>query len=262
MAFSGTATSSATQSATSGAVNSGDLVNIRAGDPAQERWPGSVNPTDYADAGPDFAIEEPVSGSWMLSDFSGSVPEEVPGGGYQDTSWTTGTDGPMVPWDSNAGAPFAGSKAVNPDLHAEDTGAVYVAQHVAPAFIGRLTRRVTRGQTYNREYAFDATTGEYVPAPNGRTNIDQAQDWNPSPFDGGGYDPWQPGYAERPILNNVAYTVTPVTSVGTAQGVAGDLPDRSQFQAYQASTYEAPADPAVYPASTPATDSGSGWFLG
>jgi hypothetical protein len=255
------ATSAVTQAATP-AVNSGDLVNVAAGNPAQERWPGSVDPSQYTDAGPEYPIAGPPAGSWMADEFGGSVPHAEQGGGIQDMSWTTGTDGPMVPWDSSAGAPFAPSGALNPDLHGQDTGAVYQNQHVTPAAIGTLTRTTGVGQTYNREYAFDPVTGMNVPAPNGRVDYDQRQTWDPSPGDGGGYAPWDPGYAERPILLNVAYQATPVTEVPDVYGVSGALPDRAPFNAYTAESYESPADPVVNQPATPAANTGGGFLLG
>jgi hypothetical protein len=254
-------TSAATPAATP-AVVLGDLVNVAAGKPAQERWPGPVDPSQYTDAGPEYPIEGPAYGTWMADDLGGSMPESAQGGGIQDTSWTTGTDGPMVPWDSSAGAPFAPSGALDPDLHGQDTGAVFVNQHATPAAIGTLTRTTRTGQTYNREYAFDAVTGMYVPAPNGRVDYDQRQDWDPSPGDGGGYAPWDPGYAERPILLNVAYQATPVTEVPGVYGVSGALPDRAPFNAYSAESYESPADPVVNQPAAPADDIGGGFLIG
>lgn len=253
---------SATTPAATSAVITGDLVNVAAGTPAQERWPGSVDPTQYTDAGPTYPVEGPAYGSWVLDAPTGSVAEVEQGGGIQDTSWTTGTDGPQLPWDSAAGEPFAPSGAVNPELHGEDTGAVFQNQHATPAFIGSLSRQTGIGQTYNRVYAFDATTGMLVPAANGRIDYDQAQRWDPAPGDGGGYAPWDPGYAERPILLNVAYQATPVTEVPDIYGVAGQLPDKSPWNAYQAESYESPADPVVNQPAAPAASSGGGYLLG
>lgn len=251
---------SVTPAATS-ATASGDLVNVETGYPAATRWPGSVDPSTYTDAGPEYPLEGPPAGPWVLDDFTGTVPEMASGGGIQDTSWTTGTDAPMVPWDSSAGPPFAGSAAADPDLHGEDTGAVYQAQHVPPAYIGTLQRQTIIGQTYNREYQYEPVNGQYVPVPNGRQNLDQRQVWNPAPGDGGGWAPWDPGYSERPIYNNVAYQATPVNTVPTPYGVSGDLPDRSTWS-YPAAAYEAPADPVVNEAPAPVQDTGGGWLLG
>lgn len=254
-------TSAATAAATP-AVNYGDMVNVAVGSPAQERWPSAIDPSQYTDAGQQYPIEGPPSGPWMLADSIGSVPEEMPGGGIQDTSWTSGTDGPQVPWDSSAGPQFAPSGAVNPDLHAQDTGAVFQAQYSAPPSIGQLQRHTGTGQTWNREYAFDPVQGMYVPAVNGRTDMDQMQTWDPAPGDGGGYAPWDPGYAERPVLLNVAYTATPVTTEANVYGVSGDLPDRAPFNAYDAQSYEAPPDPIVNQPAAPAASSTGGWLLG
>lgn len=260
MAISG---ASITPAATAATGDFGNLVNVPVGYPAQEKYPGSVDPAQYTDAGPAYPVEGPTSSPWTLDDFTGSLPDDPEGStGIQDTSWTTGTDGPMAAWDSSAGAPFAPSGAVNPDLHGQDTGAVYQAQHVPPAFIGSLKRQVITGQTFNREYAFDPVQGMYVPAPNGRQNLDQRQVWDPAPGDGGGWAPWDPGYSERPIMNNLAYQAYPVTSEASVYGVSGDLPDRAPFQDYAATVYEAPPDPSVGQAQAPAASMGGGWLLG
>lgn len=254
---------SVTPAATAAAAGSGNLVNVAVGYPAPETYPGPVDPVQYTDAGPAYPVEGPAAGPWVLDDWTGSVPVQAPGGGTGDTSWTTGTDAPMTAWDSSAGAPFAPSGALNPDLHGQDTGAVFAAQHVPAAFIGSLTRHTGTGQTWNREYAFEPVQGQYVPAPNGRTDMDQAQYWDPAPGDGGGWAPWDPGYSERPVLNNLAYQATPVTQTEGIYGVSGDLPDRSQWQAYAAQAYEAPPDPAVASPGVPAASlGGGGWVLG
>ena len=258
------ATQSSTTSATVAATVPfpGDLVNDPVANPAQERYPGSVDPTAYVDKGPSYTLEGPVNGPWVMNEFSAPIPNIESGGGIEDYAWTTGTDGPMVPFDSNAGEPFAPSGHIHPWLHGEDTGQVFIDSHVVPAAVGAIRRTTKIGQTYNREFQFDPVTGEYVPAPNARTNMDQRQTWDPSPHDGGGYAPWDPGYAERPIYNNVAYQVTPVTTVDNQYGVSGDLPDRSQYQAYLASSYEAPPDPIVNQPATPAASTAGGWLLG
>lgn len=259
MGFSG---ASVTPAATPSTGDRGNLVNIATGWPAPARWPGPVDAAQYTDAGPGYPLEGPAAGPWVLDDFAVPVGEVLPGGGIQDTSWTTGTNGPQLPWDSAAGAPFAPSGAVNPDLHGQDTGAVFQAQHVAPAFIGSLRREAIPAETFNREYAFEPVQGQYVPAPNGRLNLDQRQVWDPSPGDGGGWAPWDPGYAERPVLNNVAYQAVPVTVTESVYGVSGALPDRSQWQAYPAAAYEAPPDPAVGTQPAPAAGGAGGWLLG
>lgn len=253
---------SATTPAAAAAVSTGDLVNVAAGNPAQERWPAAIDPAQYTDAGPEYPIEEPVYGSWLAPEYGGSLPYVSPGGGIQDTSWTTGTDGPMMPWDSSAGQPFAPSGALDPDLHGQDTGAVFAAQHVVGAEIGQLRRQTIPGQTWNREYIFSPVDGMYVPAPNGRIDYDQRQPWDPAPGDGGGYAPWDPGYAERPILNNVAYQANPVTEVPSPYGVSGSLPERSPFNAYPAQSYESPPDPIVTQPGAPAPGTGGGFLLG
>lgn len=263
MTFAGAATSSATTAAATAAVDTGNLVNIPAGTPAQERWPGALDPAQYQDAGPAYAIEGPPADPWILTDFGpGQAPDLLAGGGVQDVAWTTGTDGPQAPWDSAAGQQFAPSGALPPQLHGADTGAVWINQHVVPAAIGQLLRAAIPAQTWNREYAFDPVTGEYVPALASRMNLDQQQRWDPSPHDGGGWAPWDPGYAERPVLLNVAYQATPVNPVTGPQGVAGALPERSPFNTYNAVTYAAPPDPIVNPPAAAAVTPGGGWFLG
>lgn len=252
---------SAAAPAATAAVTPGDLVNVAAGMPAAQRWPSAVDPAQYTDEGPGYPVEGPPYGTWMADEYGGSVPVQAPGGGIQDTSWTTGTDAPMVPWDSSAGAPFAPSGALDPDLHGSDTGAVFAAQNSVPAAIGQLTRTTRAGQTWNREYAFEPVNGQLVPAANGRADYDQRQDWDPAPGDGGGYAPWDPGYAERPVLLNVAYQATQVNESDGIYGVAGQLPDRSPFNAYQAAAYESPPDPVIAqpaPSGTPA----GGFVLG
>ncbi len=262
MPISGAATTSASTAAATPAVDSGDLVNLPAGDPATERWPGANDPGQYTDAGAAYPIEGPPYGSWFAEPFATVLPEGAPGGGIQDTSWMTGTDGPIAAWDSNAGAPFAPSGAPPAELHAEDTGAVFKALYAVPAAVGEITRTSVPGQTYNREYAFDPVTGENVPARNGRMNLDQRQVWDPAPGDGGGWAPWDPGYAERPIYNNVAYEATPVNNTASYLSVSGDLPDRAPVQDYVAASYEAPPDPIVNQPAAPAASAGGGWLLG
>lgn len=241
----------------------GDYVNIPVASPTTERWPGAVDPTQYTDEGPAYAIEGPVPGGLAASPYGTTEPLPGSGGGILDTTYLWGTDGPMVPWDSSAGEPFAPSGALNPELHADDgTGAVAAAQTVVPAFIGDQRRVTPTGQTYNREYAFENTNGMNVPEANGRIDWDQMQTFDPAPGDGGGYDPWQPGYSERPILLNVAYQATPVNDVPSEQGTFGPLPDRSPWQAYQAQTYLAPADPIVNQPAPPSASNSGGWLLG
>jgi hypothetical protein len=257
----GSSVTPAATAAATPAVDSGDLVNVAAGSPAAEGWPGAVDPSGYTDAGPAYPIEGPPYGSWFAEPFATVLPEQAPAGGIQDTSWQTGHDGPQAAWDSSAGAPFAPSGPAPAELHAEDTGAVYANQHVVPAEIGQLRRETRTGQTWNREYAFDAVDGQNVPARNDRVDFDQRQPWDPAPGDGGGYAPWDPGYAERPIQLNVAYEATPVSESGM-YGLAGGLPDRSPYQAYAASAYEAPPDPIVNQPPAPAGDVAGGWLLG
>jgi hypothetical protein len=266
MAFSGKATTSATTPAATSVLNSGDLVNVPVAYPSQERYPGGIDPSQYTDEGPEYPIEGPPAGTWTLNDWPGKIPPSPEGGGIQDTSWMSGTDGPQVPWDSVGGGPTVVNLSYpgpnDPALHGEDTGAVYQAFHATPANIGSITRRTILGETMNREYAFDPVTGEYVPQPNGRSNMDQIQFWEPNPIDGDA--PFYPGYAERPIFNNVAYEATQVNEIPSPYGVAGQLPDRSPYNDYAATAYTSPADPSVSqpPAASDTSSSGGGWLLG
>lgn len=260
MTVKGAATRSSTTAAaaTSTAASPGDLVNVAVGFPAPQRWPGPVDPAQYTDAGPPSPITGPPADPWILNDWVSDVPPEIQGGGVQDTSWTTGTNGPQAPWDSNAGPAFAPSGAAPPELHGQDTGAVWQAQHVVPAAIGRLVRASIPAQAFSRTYAFDPVTGENVPVLAGRMNLDQQQRWDPAPGDGGGWAPWDPGYAERAVQQNLAYQATAVRSGASPQGVSGDLPDRSPWNAYAAETYAAPPDPVVNPPAAAA----AGDFIG
>lgn len=249
------ATSAATPAAASAADPGGQLTDVPAGEPAAERYPGAVDATQY---GPGSSTTPgtpagPPYGSWGAEPFTATLPEQAPGGGYQDTSWQTGHDAPQADWDSSAGAPFAPSGPASPELHAEDTGAVYHQEHVIPAAIGSLTRHTMTGQTWNRVNPTQDAHGRTE--PNGRTDLDQQQ-WH----DPDGYDPWQIPYAERPILNNLAYAAVPSSAEG-GYAASGALPDRSLYNDYAAVAYESPADPAVTTA-TPTSDPGigGGWL--
>lgn len=252
--------SSVTSSVTPAAVPV-DLVNVATGSPAQERYPGALDASLYTDAGPSYPIEGPVAGDQGPQPFGAETPAETGGGGIIDLSFTSGTDGPQESFGDSQQTQVALSYpgARPPELHADDgSGAVAAAQSVTPAFIGRLVRKVIFGQTYNREYADGDTP--YNPTSNGRQDMDQQQWWDPAPGDGGGYAPWDVPYAERAVLQNLAYQSTPVTDVPSSYGVYGDLPDRSQWNSYPAEAYMAPADPQV---NQPAPDSGytSDWVM-
>lgn len=236
------------------AVDPVDLVNVPAGQPVTERYPGPVDPSQYEQTAPLTAggVSGPPYGSWQAQPFTTDLPEQAPGGGYQDTSWATGHDAPETAWDSSAGAPFAPSGALDPLLHGEDTGGVWRGEHVTPAAIGILTRHTSAGQTWNRLAPTQSEIG--LTEPNGRTDLDQQQ-WH----DPDGYSPWLIPYAERPILNNLAYEATASGSEG-GYAVAGQLPDRSPYLDYAAVAYSAPADPAVALAQQPADNGiGGGW---
>jgi hypothetical protein len=249
--------------AASAATDPVDLVNQAAGSPAAERYPGAVSPDQYAAGRPGALLQGgpagPAEGTWGTQPFGGGpVPMESPGGGYQDASWTTGHDGPQSPWDSSAGAAFAPSGALDPDLHGEDLGAAYVRERVIPASIGKLTRRTMTGQTTVTQA--ETLTEKVGTSPNGRQDLDQQQ-WH----DPDGYNPWTIPYAERPVLNNLAHEAVPFDPITTAYGVSGYLPDRSPYDAGLAVAYEAPPDPAVttVPVSQSASNPGigGGWVL-
>jgi len=233
------AAASAAAAAASPATDPVDLIDVPAGQPATERYPGAVDAAAY---GPGSSTTPgtpagPPYGSWGAEPFTATLPEQAPGGGYQDTGWQTGHDGPQAGWDSSAGQPFSPSGAVAPVLHGEDTGAVYQQEHVIPAAIGSLTRRTMTGQTWNRVSGTQDTHGRSE--PNGRLDLDQQQWHNPD-----GYDPWMIPYAERPVLNNLAYEAVSSAAEG-GYAASGGLPDRSLYNEYAAVAYEAPADPAV-----------------
>jgi hypothetical protein len=236
-----------------------DLVNDPSGYPAQERYPGAVNPSQYGPGNTDLAggTDGPVATGYGPEPFTSGLPVQAPGGGWQDTGWMTGHDGPQLPWDSSAGAPFAPSGAVNPALHGEDTGGVWNKQHVTPAAIGRLSRRTQFAQTTVRNGSGDQITKDNVTSPNNRSDMDQYQVHDPD-----GYDPWEIPYAERPIYNNLAYENVPMDPVASTYVPAGGLSDRSVYD-YAAQSYEQPPDPYVGSAQPVASSGiGGGWLAG
>ena len=241
-----------------------DVVNAPTGYPASERYPGPVDPSQYTGAGADQYLpttpggpEGPPYGDQAAEPFAQTLPHMAPGGGWQDTAWASGHDGPQAPWDSSAGAAFAPSGPVPPQLHGTDTGGVWIKEYVVPAAIGSLTRRTQPGQTTVRNGSGDQTLKDNVTSPNGRTDLDQYQDWNPD-----GYDPWVIPYGERPVLNNLAWEATAIDPTGAPYTPSGALPDRAPYLAYPAQAYEAPPDPDVATAAAPAAGTGGGWLLG
>lgn len=243
-------------------------VNVAAGSPATEKYPGAVDPQVYTE---DYPAPFPIQGpnpAAGVSPYGAQTPPAGSGGGIIDTTYLTGTDAPEAVWDSAGGTAVTPNLsypgALPPNLHEDDgSGAVAAAQTVVAAAIGKLIRKTPTGQTYNRDYAFEPVNGQLVPSANGRVDFDQIQEWDPAPGDGGGYAPWEVPYAERPVLLNVAYQQTPVTNVGNQYGVNGFLPDRSQWNSFQAETYAAPPDPVVNQSPAPAASSmGTGWLPG
>lgn len=259
------AITSAVQPAVSSAVNPADSVNNAVWSPAAEKYPGSIDPTQYTDTNPYHGVEGPVPGGGD-NPFGAAhtAPHAGSGGGIVDLSFTTGTDATQAVWDSNGGTSVLPNLsypgATLPELHDDDgTGSVAANQFIVPAAIGKLTRRTPAGQTYTRDYVYDPVNGGLIPSVNGRIDYDQYQDWNPAPLDDG---PWWTPYSERPVLNNIAYQATPVNTVSNQYGVNGILPDRSQFS-YGASAYLAPPDVVVdQPAAPAPSASSSGWLLG
>jgi hypothetical protein len=259
MAVTGSATNGSVRGSAVGSVlDPVDLVNVPVADPAAEKYPGAVDPQVYLDPGVPLSAAGPLDVG--AEPFASSLPPQVQGGGYQDTTWVLGNEGnaPGNPWDSNAGPPFAPSGAANPEIHDDDgTGATFAAQYVVGANFGQLTRATRDGETYNREYVFEPVNGMNVPAPNGRSDHDQYQYHDPDPVNGGGYSPGNIPYAERPIMNNLAYEAMPILPTDSAYTPSGQLPDRSQYNSYQAQAYEAPQDPYVG-VVTPQSQSGMG----
>lgn len=248
----------AAQSAAGSAVDPVDLVNVPAGYPAQERYPGAVDPAQYEPSGAGTQPRSgPVLGGQAPQPFTGQIPEMEPGGGYADMPWHH--DGPELAWDSSAGQPFAPSGALNPDLHAADSGGVLKFQHVTPAAIGSLTRHTATGQTYNRVAPTQTEIG--MTAANGRRNLDEQQWHDPDAVEG--YGPFRLPYSERAIQNNVAYEAVPIDPLPSPYAPAGQLPDMSPYNSYPAVAYEQPQDPAVTLAgATPQASSpgiGGGW---
>lgn len=214
-------------------------------------YPGAVDPATYAEAGnltKTQALDTPLPGQ----EFTGVLPAQAPGGGYQDISWQTGTDAPMAPWDAQQDQGIGPGAII--DTHFADTGAVYQAEHVVPPAIGTLARRAPAGQTQNLEWGFDQATGERVNAPNGRVNLDQYQD-----ADCGAYDPVMVGYAERPIYSNLAAAAAPYSG-GGIYSPDGATPDLSPYD-YAAIGYTEPPSPAVGAAAA-APSLGGSWVLG
>lgn len=258
MARGSSITASASPAASSAAVPA-DLVNVPAGYPAQERYPGAVGATEHLDPGPDNpARTGPVLGQQGSQPFRTVIPQMEPGGGVADMPWTH--DGPELPWDSSSGEPFAPSGPVDPDVHGQDTGGVRRHEHVIPAAIGVLTRETGTGQTWHRVAATQSAIGQT--APNGRVNLDQQQWHNPDAREG--FGPFPQPYSERPILNNLAYQPAPMDAIPSSYAPDGGLPDMSAYQSYPAIAYDQPADPAVGSASQVPQASagiGGGWVL-
>lgn len=242
-----------------------DLVNVASGQPAAETYPGALDPAPHsgqADQNPTTpgGVTGPPYGSWQAQPFTAVLPEQAPGGGYQDTAWQTGHDGPQAAWDSQAGEPFAPSGPVSALLHAEDTGAVFRQEYVIPAAIGSLTRRTGAGQTTVRAGYGDQVLKDNALSPNNRVNLDQYQVHR---GDDSGWNPWNIPYAERPVLNNLAFEAQPVEQSGSPYVPSGYLPDRSVYD-YAAVAYEAPPDPYVGTAAPAQADAaiGGGFVLG
>jgi hypothetical protein len=252
---------SAATSATSPVIDPGYSVNDPAGYPAQERYPGAVDPAQYGvNHAPTTAggVSEVVQTG--NQPYGSVVPEYAAGGGVFNSDYLSGHDGPQEAWDSSAGAPFAPSGAINPELHGHDTGGVYQFETVIPAEIGELSRHTTTGQTTVRNGSGDQVTKDNVTSPNNRTNMDQQQWHNPDGGEGG-FAPYEIPYSERAIYNNLAYEAEGITPTDSHYTPSGFLPDRSPHD-YKAQAYQAPADPSMESGQTPATGDpgiGGGW---
>lgn len=263
MAITGAAIQPAATSAATSSINPVDAVNTAVGYPAAQRYPGAVDASQYTEGQTSYqgSVAGPVTGSFAGEPFTESLPPAMaPGGGYMESSWMTGTDAPIVPWDSSAGEPFAPSGALNPDLHADDGGGVFFNQYVVGAAVSGLSRHTETGQTHNEIAPTQTTIGQDV--PNGRTNLDQYQTW--APGHEGGYAPWNIPYSERPILNNLAWINAATQDGGNVYGVSGLLPNMAPYD-YDAQAYEAPSDPAVSTVTSSQSASpsgiGGGWVL-
>jgi hypothetical protein len=247
----------AVQSAVSPAVTPANSVNTVVGYPASETYPGSLDPTQYAQDAPvdPKGVSGPPYGSWSSEPFTETLPEQAPGGGYQDTAWQTGHDAPQAPWDSSSGPPFAPSGALPVLLHAEDTGGVYVHEHVVPAAIGFPRRTTVESDPNIRLNNTQELIGQMSPE-GGRIERDEYQT-----NDYFGYDPFVIDYSARPVYNNLAYQSEAITATDSAYTPSGNVPDMSVFD-YAAEAYVAPPDPSS-PNPVAAGDSGfsSGWGL-
>lgn len=248
----------AAQAAAGSAVDVQDLVNVPAGYPAQERYPGAVDSRQYGNPGIESQPKAgPVLGSQPGQPFRDRIPQQEPGGGVADLP-SPGGD-PQPPWDSSAGQPFAPSGALDPALHGDDSGGVRRFEHVIPAAIGKLTRHTMTGQTFNRVAPTQTEIG--MTAVNGRTNLDEQQWHDPDAVER--FGPFPLPYSERAIQNNVAYEAVPIDPIPTPYAPAGQLPDMSPYNSYPALAYAQPQDPAVAMAgSVPQASSpgiGGGW---
>jgi len=240
------------------AVTAADSVNqVTSAGVASPVWSGAVDPAVYLNPGDLTKSQTVADGPSPAQEFGATIPAQAPGGGWQDPTWTSGTDAPQAPWDSLAGPPFAPSGAIaQADTHGTDQGAVFAHEHVTPPDIGQLRRVTIHGEAMNLEWGFDPATGERVNSPAGRVNLDQAQ-----VGDCDAYDPWQVDYSERPILNNLAYEAAAYGG-GSTYDPSGQLPDISLGNEYAAMTYEAPPDPATSLAQPATAGIGGGWVLG
>lgn len=255
MAIAGSSVTGAASSAATPATALPEQSNVTY--PATEIYPGPVDPTQYLEG-----VAQTTPGGvgtvtqTSVSPYMANPQVQIPGGGgFQDATWMSGTDGPSIPWDSSAGEPFAPSGALNPALHGQDLGSDFIGQYVVPAAIGDPVRRTSVGQT--TVTVAETQTEKVGVSPNNRRNLDEYQTNNHQ-----GYDPYEIPYSERPILNNLGYAMPGLVRVPTGYGVAGGLPDNSPHD-YAAMAYEAPPDPSVGTTKlTPATTSGGGWVLG
>lgn len=209
------------------------------GYPAQETWPGPAT-EDHSWAGPaDPGRSGPPDGTAPPVPAAGTVPQPDLGGGtIADEVGLYGNSGPMAPFDSSAGVPFAPSGPVAA-THGFGTGGTERKEHVPVPRSPGWWRRGSTGQTWNRQAQVTDTAGWDQSAVNDRRNLDQYQGQNAN-----GYDPFTVPYSERPVHANFAATSYPVEAGGGVYGVAG-VPSLDYAGGQGDFAYTTPPDPSV-----------------
>jgi hypothetical protein len=220
-----------------------------AGSVTAPEYPGPITsdhaggPEDYAPGSASGPVEIASSVPWFATL---PVFEDVPGE-VGDIGAEFGHAAPQATFDSNAGAPFAGSGPIA-ETHGFDTGGVYRTEYVPMPKAPGWWRRTATGQTYNATDTYDPT-GKIVSTVNDRTDFDQYQGHNADashPF-------WLP-YSERPVLLNVAYEPVSSNDEPNAYNPSNDLsPVGPQFWTDTSNIYESPPDPQTSTASAEQT---------